>query len=258
MDINAILDEIVNEVVKKLQNRPRSALILFTGASIGFPDAIKQLKCLKEERWKFKVLLSNSAEYVLTPELVNKELGVQEVYLEREITSMKFLYSDIELIIIATMTLNTAVKISIGIADTLVTNIAAHAIMEGIPILAAKDACDLENPVRKQLGMNKSPIAYLDKMTGHLKALSSYGIKLVDAGDLHCHAKDLNLFTGSTTATNSISKISQVHKKVISRADIIDAAAGGDHIIISPQTIITSLARDAAKELGIKFCIQEG
>lgn len=257
MDFNLVLDMIVNEVLIRLKNRPKRALILFTGASIGFYDAIGQLKILIEDGWQFKVLLSNSAEYVLTQALVQRELNIEGIHLERSVSSMKALYADTDCIIIPTLTFNTAVKISLGIADTLVTNLAAHAIMEGIPILAAKDACDLENPIRRQLGMNKIPKAYLNRAADHLETLSSYGIKLVDAVSIAHHAKILNSFPSTTTMPVSISKRIEINKKVISRADIIHAAALGDTLVVMPKTIITSLAQDAAKEYDIKIVSQE-
>ncbi|SHJ25745.1 Flavoprotein [Geosporobacter subterraneus DSM 17957] len=257
MDLNIVLDKIVNEVLIRLQNRPKRALILFTGASIGFPDAIEQLKILIEDGWQFKVLLSNSAEYVLTQALVQKELNIEEIYLESSVTSMKSLYADTDCIIIPTLTFNTAVKISLGIADTLVTNIVAHAIMEDIPILAAKDACDLENPIRRQLGMNKIPNTYLNMAADYLKTLSSYGIKLVDAVSIAHHAKVLNSFTSTTAMPVSISKRIEINKKVISRADIINAAAAGDTLVVMPKAIFTSLAQDAAKDYDIKIVSQE-
>lgn len=256
MNVNEALNWIIEEVIRRLEARRKKALVIFTGAAIGFQEAVPQLKALLAEGWDFKILLSNSAEYVLTPQLVKEQLGVKEIYLEREVKGLKPLYQDIGQVIIPTLTLNTAVKIALGIADTLTTNVVAHVLMEGIPIIAAKDGCDLKNPTRLQLGMNKTPTPYLMRMEQYLSTLESYGIRLVEASHLYSNIKGGQIAISSVRQSQGEPKTYTLNKKVLSRADIVEAKNRGNVLHVPATTIITSLARDTAKEFGIRI-VQE-
>lgn len=236
---------IVEEVLRRLEARKKRALVIFTGAAIGFNEVMPQIKKLIDMGWNFKFLLSNSAEYVLTPELIKGELGVKEVILEREVKNPRSLYQDVNYFIIPTLTVNTATKVSLNIADTLVTNLVAHGIMEGIPIIAVKDGCDLKNSTRKQMGMDKSPSAYLAKNQEHLATLEQYGIKLVNSTDL------LSSIENNKYSSDSISM--DFNKKVLSRSDVIEAGSSQGVMYVPSTTIITSLAYDTAKKNGVKI-----
>lgn len=256
MEWTTLIDQIVNEVIKRLAQRPSKALVLFSGAAIGFAEAMEGLKKLKQDGWELQLALSNSAERVLTENTIQEILGPSNIILERNVTGLKPLYSGVDLLIIPTLTMNSAAKIALGIEDSMITDIVAHAIMQGIPIIAAKDGCDLQNPVRLQLGMNKAPIAYLNKMKEQLLTLEAYGIKLVDAKQLYEYASKKNSFIEETTELETVESIHKINKKVLSRTDIIETANKGKILMVSSQTIITSLAKDTAKELGVIIKIQ--
>lgn len=255
MNAEAVMNSIVEEVLRRLQARMKKALVVFTGGSIGFQDALLQLKRLQEEEWDFKVLLSNSAEYVLTPQVIKEKLSLDNVYLEREVKGLQSFYRGANLLMFPTLTLNTAVKLAVGIADTLATNIAGHMLMEGIPIIAAKDACDLHHPTRLKLGMDKTPKAYLDKMDQHLLVLESYGIQLVEAKDLYQAAQSTCIF--SQEKKQGYPEPDQPHqettfpKKVLSRLDVIEAKRLGQILRLPETSIVTPLALEAAKEFGV-------
>ncbi|HYE81041.1 MAG TPA: flavoprotein [Clostridia bacterium] len=246
-----ILSRIVEKVLQKLNQRWKNALVVFTGASIGFKEVMPQLKMLLEDGWNFKVVLSNSAEYVLTPQLIKKLLGTETVHLERETKALAALYKDAGLILIPTLSLNTAVKIALGVADSLVTNLTAHALMEGIPVVAAKNACDLRNTTRLQIGMNRTPEAYLKKTDQYLSVLESYGIELVEAGVLYKEVAER--FGRLSAVSNKEIRQEACHfnKNVLSRMDVIDAKNTGTVLFIPHSTIVTALAYDTAKELGV-------
>ncbi|MEC1695215.1 flavoprotein [Schinkia azotoformans] len=256
-DLNAEewLNSIVEEVLKRLQKRMKRATVLFTGGAIGFPKTLQQIKLLQDNGWDLNILLSNSAEYVLTPHLIKEQLGTSRVYVEKEIKELSSFYEGVSAFIVPTLTLNTAVKIALGIADTMTTNLASNIIMQGIPFIAAKDSCDLQNPIRADLGLNKMPKAYLDKMGEHLRTLESYGVKLVDAKDLY-QAVQMNVFTFSdqkNQAPELNKRIYEYKKKVLTRNDIVEAKQKAIILKIPSSTILSPLALEAARELRVKI-----
>lgn len=258
MNIDEMINRIVEEVVRRLEQRMKKALVVFTGGTIGFQESVWSLKQLQAGGWDFKVFLSRSAEFVLTPQLVQDQLGVKEIYLESEIKDAHFLQEGISRMLIPVLTLNTAVKAAIGISDTIATQMISHAILQGIPIVAAKDACDLKNPARLKLGMDKAPLAYLARMEQYLSDLEDYGIRLVGAKDLH-----LAIGQKSQSSPSPMKEKGQVNKevhlfqkRVLSRADIMEAKEAGSVLQVSDTTILTSLALDAAKEWGVQIIRQ--
>lgn len=256
MSADALIDSIVEEVLRRLERRIKKATVVFTGGAGGFPDALEQVKLLKENGWNLKIVLSRSAEYVLTPQHIKKKLGIEEIYLEREVKGLRQFYEGISVFVIPTLTFNTAAKISLGICDSLTTNLASHIIMSGIPIVAAKDACDLRAPIRKQLGMDKGPEAYYEMADAHLENLKKYGITLVEAKDLY-QAVEEQVFAVAGKEKGTVAEkpatVQSFQKKVLTRADIIQAKHNGTNLHISHTTILSPLALETAEELGVKI-----
>ncbi|MFL0365152.1 flavoprotein [Bacillus sp. PK3_68] len=258
MDSEEVIQAIVAEVWRRLQKRVKKATAFFTGGAYGFQEAIEQMKNLLKEEWELNILLSNSAEYVLTPRLIKEELGLSNVHVEHEVKSLKPYYEGVSTLIFPTLTLNTAVKISLGVADNLATNLASHAIMKGLPIIAARDGCDLRNPIREELGLHKAPPAYVDQIEGHLHALEDYGFKLIEAKNLSQAVRDhtLTIFR-KEKVTDRFKEARDFKKKVLTRSDIIEAKQKSLILNVSSATIISPLALETAQELGIKVIRNE-
>ncbi len=255
MNFDEMINLIAEEVLKRLKNPPKNALVVFTGGAIGFNESMAQIKKLKNDKWNLSVVLSKSAEYVLTPKLIKDSLGIDEVYLESEINGINELFVGVDTIILPTLTMNTAAKISLCISDTLATNIVSNAIMKGIEVVAVKDACDLENPTRLSLGYNKSPAQYINTMKYHMKIIKEYGIKLVDSYELYDsiignETSKQNTYVVSTNNPEIDLNRQEIYlnKKVVTREDVMNA---NQDIVVDKNTIITSLAKEVAGKIGV-------
>ncbi|WP_019152633.1 flavoprotein [Robertmurraya massiliosenegalensis] len=258
MGAHSILDSFVEEVIRRLQKRTKKATVLFTGGYGGFQEALEQIHLLQNDGWDLKIVLSNSAEYVPTPQLISDKVGTANIFVEKDIKELRPLYEGISVFLVPTLTINTMVKISLGIADNMVTNLASHMLMSGIPFIAAKDACDVSHVSRQQLGLNKGQQAYLHKMSDYLGVLESYGVKLVDAKDLFQTVQH-NVFTFSQQVEKGVEKkrpIISVKKKIVTREDVVEAKRKEATIQLPYATIISPLALDTAKELGVQI-VQE-
>lgn len=249
--VDIITKEIINEVLRRLENIPKKALVIFTGGSIGFKDSMEQIKKLKEDGWKLKVLLSRSAEDVLTKELIEKMMGPKkvEIHVESDGRETGYYYSDIDKIILPVLTMNTAAKIALGVSDTLVTNIISHCLMTSIPIVAAKNACDPLNEERISVGMGKASVAYIKIRENYLEQLKDYGIKLVSANELY----DTVLEKTKGNINKKSKKEVVFEKKVLTRAGVIDAFNRNRDVVVSSKTILTEIAKETAKNLGVKI-----
>lgn len=260
MYLDAFIEVIVNEVIKRLMNRPRKALVAFTGGSIGFLEGINEIKKLMENGWQVKVLLSKSAENVLTAENIKSQLNIEDIYLESQVIDTSSLYDDIDILIIPVLTLNTAAKLALCINDSMIPSITSHIIMQGKPIVAAKNACDLNNPTRLALGMNRTPEAYKRQTQHYLQLLEDYGLHLVEAEDIYNTTINLNSYIKKEEKVNisiplkkTCTKEINFTKKVLSREDIMELAKENSDIRLSSGTIVTDLAKETARELDIKI-----
>lgn len=271
MDYDMLIDSLVKEVLKRLENVNKSALVIFTGGSIGFHQAVNQLKLLKDNGWRLKVFLSESAEKVLTAGLVSRLLKLEEIFIESNLTDEKALLKDIKTVIIPVLTMNSAAKIALGIADTAATHIAASAIMKGIPIIACQNACSPRDKERLAGNFSKIPEAYERKINSYLEDLKAYGIRLVEADNLYEEAARLSTasaykiresIAGSSVKSPVQARVSAstleekqtpfIDKKLITREDITVAKNSGlKEIVVSKNTIITALAKDSGRELGV-------
>jgi hypothetical protein len=249
LTVNELIDSIVNEVLKRIESLNKTALVIFTGGNMGLEEVLKQLNRLIEDKWNLKVFLTKSAERVITSQYVKERLNLSHLYPESLVDNEKALLKDVKHIIIPTLTMNSAAKIALGIADTMATNIIAGAIMKGLTVTAAIDACDPKNTERLAKGYNKIPPAYEKRISAYLYDLQGYGVKLAESGNLY-HA------VSSKSLENRPEDIF-IPKKIITSEDVINVKNNGTNkMCITQGTIVTLLAKDTARELGVDIeCI---
>ena len=77
---NLLVQRIVDEVIKRLNNRPKTALVCFTGAAIGYTNGLKAMEKLRKDGWQLKVLVTDSSKQVLDLDKIKKALDVDQVY----------------------------------------------------------------------------------------------------------------------------------------------------------------------------------
>ena len=252
---NALIEYIVNKVIEKLEQRQKTTLVLFTGASIGFRQSIESLNKLQQNGWQFKVVISKAAEDVLTEDLIKKSLNIESVIKEDDKPNIKELLDQNNLIIIPSLTINTASKIANCISDTLITNIVSKAMMSGKKIIAS---------------LNVS-LAYKNKLKNNLETIKSYEIELTTSENLFYKVEKYskkNLNTNNLVINNQSkdnkktidlkqpqdknSLYIKLDKKVISRADVYENR-GYNYIFVDKGSLITDLAKEEAKKLNLKI-----
>lgn len=268
---NALIEYIVNKVIEKLEQRQKTALVLFTGASIGFRQSIESLNKLQQNGWQFKVVISKAAEDVLTEDLIKKSLNIESVIKEDDKPNIKELLDQNNLIIIPSLTINTASKIANCISDTLITNIVSKAMMSGKKIIASLNACCIENEERKSIYGDNVSLAYKNKLKNNLETIKSYEIELTTSENLFYKVEKYskkNLNTNNLVINNQSkdnkktidlkqpqdknSLYIKLDKKVISRADVYENR-GYNYIFVDKGSLITDLAKEEAKKLNLKI-----
>ncbi|SCI25179.1 MULTISPECIES: flavoprotein [unclassified Romboutsia] len=271
--IESIIDIIVDKVIEKIIDKSKRGILLFTGATIGYNEAIESISKLKMEGWEFDVVMSKSATEVLSEEDIKKSIDVEKIINDNKYDIKELLQRN-SIVIVPTLTINSAAKIANCISDTLVTNIISKALMLGKPVVASINGCCPENEERKIIyGDNLSDL-YKKKLSENLEALRNYNIRLSSSENLYNNVnkmllKSFNLYKtnknnalNKTNISNATSKyipkskeklcFAKLDKKVLSRKDIWDNKKFNT-IFINQNTLITDLARDEAEKLNIKL-----
>ena len=267
--LDILIQKIVDEVVRRIKNQPRKAVVFFTGATIGFKESMDSLLKLQKDGWQLKVVLSDDGMKVLNPVAIQKELNLDVIYHSGNIKSQKELYGSADMFVIATMSVNTAAKLAVGITDTVLLSLINHGFMAGTPVVAAVNACNPDDPQRASLGMGKSSPKYREMLINNIETLREFGMKLVSGKDLYAtcvggtptEANDLIVEKTAIPiekgpVVNQIVSVNNsecvIDKNVISRVDILKAR-GSNLVKIPAGSILTGYAAEAAKEFGLQI-----
>ena len=247
-----IVEYISDQVILRYAQACKKATVLFSGALIGYKDAVTSLNELKKDGWTLTAVLSKAAGEVITEERIRND---------------------------PSLTINTAAKVANCISDNLLTNMISRAMATGKPIVAAIDGCCPDNKVREQLGF-KVTEAYKAKMRHNLEDMLAYGITLTT--DYSLCSKVNEVFSAkvslpaldnskpapkkdrivSTKMEPAVQSVSQpvkkvetpssvkLDKKVIGRVDIAKNARFKT-IVVRQDALVTGLAKDEALNRGI-------
>lgn len=279
---NALMSTIVgyisDQIVLRYMDACKTATVLFSGALIGYGDAVPALKALKADGWKLTAVLSKAASQVLTEERIKNDIDPEAIYVEGAPINGRQIIDDNQYVIIPELTINTAAKVANCISDNLLTNMISRAMATGKPVIASIDGCCPDNEIRAKIGFSVTE-AYKARMRRNLEDLKDYGIILTVNSNL-CH-KVTKVYESSFAfsrediekqavqevpqpepAVDSGKKTCQVmpetggstriEKNVISRIDIAKCQGYGT-VVVSKGTIVTDLAKDEAMKRGIQI-----
>lgn len=268
--MSTIVDYISDQIILRYMDACKKATVLFTGALIGYNDAITSLKQLKEEGWELTVVMSKAAAEVITEDRIRKDIDPSAIYVEGAPVNGRQLINECQFVIVPALTINTAAKLANCIFDNLITNMISFAMHSGKPIVAAVDGCCPDNEVRAKLGF-KVTESYKSKLRSNLVDIQSFGIVLTTDKSL---AKKVDkVFTSSfdfpvpesaeepkketakpscgCAATQEVKALTTtLDRRVIGRVDIAKNARFKT-IYVSSDALVTALAAEEASNRGI-------
>lgn len=268
--MSTIVEYISDQIVLRYMEACKKAVVLFSGALIGYKDAVPALNELKKDGWKLTAVLSRAAGEVLTEERIRNDIDPEAIYVEGAPVNGRQIIDESQFVIIPELTINTAAKVANCISDNLLTNMISRAMATGKPIVAAIDGCCPDNEVRAKLGF-KVTDAYKARMRRNLEDLQAYGIVLTVNANL-CHKVNKvyeNSFPFPKPGSDGESSPSKpacsvkmqmapargsikLDKKVVGRIDIA-GCLNCETILVRSDAVVTGLARDEASKRGIRI-----
>ena len=151
-----------------------SALVLFTGALIGFERVIGELDLLVASGVELEYVQTPSAERILDQRLI---ASVPMRPADRHLTGSH------DTLVVATLTQNAAAKTAHGIADCLASNLLNDYLLAGRPVVAAASGCDPDDPDKRRW-FPTIPEGLAAVMRENLETLRGFGVRTARAGAL--------------------------------------------------------------------------
>ena len=233
MELDKIIEYIVQEVVKKINsqniteefNPKEKILVAITGSTNNLEQIVLELRKISKN-YDLSLVFSEAASNIIN-ENVFSEFHIIKDF---SIKNYDEILSKNNIILLPLLTKNTVAKLVVGIRDNAVTNLVSKALLLEKMVIAAYDSCIVNNEV-----------PYAKLINSNVEKLKDYGLIFVQAKELADYMlkkKDLEI--------NSLRE-----KNVITAKDLKDLY--DKKIIISKNTVVTTLAKERAKENQIVF-----
>ena len=233
MELDKIIEYIVQEVVKKINSQniieefspKEKILVVITGSTNNLEQIVLELRKISKN-YDLSLVFSEAAKNIID-ENVFSEFHIIKDF---SIKNYDEILSKNDVILLPLLTKNTVAKLVVGIRDNAVTNLVSKALLLEKRVIAAYDSCIVNNEV-----------PYAKLINSNVEKLKDYGLIFVQAKELADYMlkkKDLEI--------NSLRE-----KNVITAKDLKDLY--DKKIIISKNTVVTTLAKERAKENQIVF-----
>lgn len=80
--MSTIVEYISDQVILRYAQACKKATVLFSGALIGYKDAVTSLNELKKDGWTLTAVLSKAAGEVITEERIKNDIDPDAIYVE--------------------------------------------------------------------------------------------------------------------------------------------------------------------------------
>ncbi|KPU26738.1 hypothetical protein TR13x_08700 [Caloranaerobacter sp. TR13] len=222
--------------------------LVFTGTNIGLNDYVDKLIKLKRYGFTYDVVLSEVAEEIIGMDVLKSRLGPKKIFNNVTIANLDVFYK-FDGVIVPMMTQNTLTKLVMGLQDDFITSLIWHMLWFGKPVFIDFTNC------RTKMG-SKAKNPFLNEMIeNYLSKLIKMGVTEVYKNDFIVRLLDkFKSYKAFEIQTNEdITDDMNFFEGVITEKDVINIAKKEKEIVVSARTIITPLAKDTAKELGLKI-----
>lgn len=254
----AELVQIVSKVIAALRAAApkKRVLVLFGGASTGFVAGMEAIKQMVSNGHEVTVVLSYSARHIIGEDHV-KQAGATRIILPDTWANAPALVRDADLVLVPTLSMNTAAHLAQGLMDSLLSTLVLGALMAGKPVIAICDGANPRGNGGKVFGAKPdAAVALQNKLLANLATLAEYGVELVHEPDfwlaVDCHLLGLGTVAPAETPdpaiTNAPPPVLGLSGAFITQTDLAGLPAGSV-VRLAVGTKLTPLARDTAARL---------
>lgn len=256
MDTENLVSLITQAVISQLRkielrdsppdNAPK-LLVAFSGGSLGFKQSMLEMESLSRD-FRLQVMLSKSAAQIYQGHERLSKLSSFPVVLDDESVRLDQLLEEAKGLVIPVLTFNSLAKVAAGICDTLFLNVIIHSLIQGIPVLAARNAADLEDQERKKVSGDKCSPGLKILAKENLKKLEKLGVRVTDAASLAAETRSILAQRGR----GAFGKLPGA-KKIITKLDISAEVFNTKRLAVPSGAILTPLVQDLIRDEEIKL-----
>lgn len=233
MELERIVEYIVQEVIKRINSQSliddfsskEKVLAVINGSTNNLEQIVLELKKISKN-YDLSLVFSETASNIIDENIFSEFHIIKDF----SINNYDEILNKNNIIILPLLTKNTVAKLVVGIRDNAVTNLVSKALLLEKKVIAAYDSCIVN-----------SKVPYAKLINSNIEKLKSYGLISVQAKELAdyiLNKKDFEI--------NSLRE-----KNVITSNDLKDLY--NKNIIISKNTVVTTLARERARENQVVF-----
>jgi len=179
------VDNIVNQVINLLLERAiadaskKHVLMLFSGAGSGYKVGMQAIQWLAKAGHTLTVVMTSSARHVIGEECVRKA-GAERIIGDNEWVNTPKLVSEIDLVLMPTLSMNTASHLALGLMDSLISTLVLGAVFAEKPVIAISDGADPYGNGGRVFGKSSESAPVLRaKISDYLETLKCFGIHMV-------------------------------------------------------------------------------
>ncbi|GAA3512598.1 hypothetical protein GCM10022262_40720 [Georgenia daeguensis] len=240
-ELRGLIRQIVSDMLQP--RRGQNALVLFSGASLGFEAALGSLARLAPEMgldW----IQTPAAEHILDQDAIAAS-GMTP--------ANQSLVQAHDVLIVPTATVNLLAKVAHGVCDCLASNVMAEFIMSNKPVVVAVNAA-CPDSADKRGWFPDIPPGYRDLLRGNLERVRSFGVRLTSAEQLDRAVRRQLTKTAALPGGDATqeSPVIRCTEPVVHEA-LLRAVPPGTVLQLEPAALITPLARETAAARSIAF-----
>lgn len=234
-----VLETITEKMERREYSSQRKVLIAFTGSNLKLADRLEELKGFKSKGIEFSLAFSFMAERIVDVDYIVKCLSPVEVYREEDVFQLEYVVDKHQMLISPNISTNTLSKVVLGIIDSFIPTLIWTFLYREKPVYL--DFTSLRNFLGSKSYNNRLNAV----VENHIKAVKDMGaVELIPGRYVEVVDNKGSVSTPS------------VDKKVITERDLKELGEGS-RVILPKGTIITPLAKDKAKLLGITLEVQK-
>lgn len=247
--LRALVEEAIMRILKG------RLLIIMTGGTIGSETALKQLEESKSlNKVNVDIMFTAAATKIHNTEKIKARLNAQRIFIEGNERIENF--KEYTGVIFPVLSRNTAAKGANLILDGYAAELMIDALMLGIPVVAAKDAADVESPGWSKLGFTLTNSNLKAAFSKNISILESYGVCMCAANELNNTVESV-IFSGKVAKNEEDAiyntSIVRIDNNPVTRKDIATYLDGKYEICIPQSSLITPLAQDLISDYNLKI-----
>lgn len=245
------------------------ALVIFNGSNIGIDEKLKEIKMLKDKGVSISIAFSFMGDKIVNENGIIDYLKPDQIYKEEDILQLKSIANRYSYVIAPTLTINTMSKVTKGFIDSFLSNIVWTFLYMGkkvyIDFTSALnylgEQCAnpaIEKVINDQISAIKDIGAIEIKTGNYLNTILKDNQEKKYTNNLNSRLSSslnssLNMTFNKKINTNipSSTEKKKDGKKILTGTDIAQLAKSNNSITLPKGSIITPLAKDKIRELGI-------